>query len=63
MEREGVLVTEHLSASHGQEEKWEERGPSLPGLESGARAGLGLKTLATSAFGLKKPGGRGRHWW
>lgn len=56
-------MTEHLSASHGQEEKWEEVRLFLV-LGHGARAGLGLKTLATSAFGLKKPGGgRGRHSW
>lgn len=34
----------------------EEAGCFFLVLGSGARAGLGLKALATSAFGLKKPG-------
>lgn len=49
-------MSERLSASHGQAEKWEEAGCFFLVLGSGARAGLGLKALATSAFGLKKPG-------
>lgn len=52
-------MTEHLSASHGQEEKWEERGPSLPGLGSWRKGWAGLEDTCNFCLWVKEGGGTG----